>query len=107
MMLRCRLSPPPAFTVHSYPISAVNLPGSLYLSAIAMVFSQALTIHFGFMISAGSFPFDCRSMASRTAAWLRFSSPLFMASLQRLIVGSASISGLPARISLMVPIPSE
>ena len=72
-----------------------------------MVFSQAETIHFGSMTIAGSLPFDCMSISSMTAAWTRCGSPLLSASDQPFTTGSAIMSALPPRISLIVPMPSE
>jgi len=42
MMFLCRLSPPPAFDVHSYAMNAVKRPGSLYFSAIVVFLAQTL-----------------------------------------------------------------
>ena len=85
---------------------AVNRPGSLYFSAMAVVRSQALLANFGSMMSGGSFLFDCAAMSSITAAEA-LSPPSFIIWLQRLSVGSAIISGSPSRIRLITPMPSE
>src|SRR5579863_5036768 len=86
-------------------MKAVNLPGSLYFSMMSMVLVQAETIHFGSMNTFGSFRFDWADTASMVA-WCAVLPPSCIISDQRFAVGSAIISGLPARSSLIVPMPS-
>ena len=87
-------------------MKAVKRPGWLYFSMMSTVFSQAEVVHFGSIITLGSFCAACALMASREASSPSL-PPLAIMSCQRLTVGSASISGLPACTSLIVPMPSE
>src|SRR6476659_2838535 len=102
MMFRCRLSPTPAFDVHSYAMNAVKRPGSLYFSAIEVVLAQTLLANFGSVAIGGNFRFACAATSSITAFFASTGAPLNM-SRQRLSVESAIISGLPPLISVVGP----
>src|SRR3954451_11571268 len=106
MMLRCRLSPPPAFEVHSYAMNAVKRPGSLYFSAIVVVFAQTLLANRGSDAIGGSLLFAWAATSSITAFFASTGPPLNI-SRHLLMVGSAIISGLPLLISVIMPIMSE
>ena len=87
-------------------MKAVKRPGSLYFSAMAVFFTHTERANLGSMISAGSFLLACAAISSITAA-LAWTGPAAIMSCQRLMVGSAIISGLPPLISLITPMPSE
>ena len=48
-------------------MNAVNRPGSLYFSMMAMVFAQIDLANFGSVMSGGSFLLACAAMSSITA----------------------------------------
>ena len=87
-------------------MNAVKRPGSLYFSAIEVVFAQTLLANFGSVAAAGSFRFACAATSSITP-FLASTGPPPNMSRHRLRVGSAIISGLPALISVIMPIMSE
>ena len=100
---------PAVFEVHSYPIKAVNLPGSLYFSAAFIATSHAER-------KAGSPGLESRAsgkvpcekaMMISTAALTPSWPPACTISYHFLPVGSASISGSPPNNLGKKPILSE
>src|SRR3954465_4289011 len=87
-------------------MNAVKRPGSLYFSAIVVVFAQTLLANRGSVAIGGNFLFACAATSSITAFFASTGPPLNI-SRHRLSVGSAIISGLPPLISVIMPIMSE